>query len=153
MLAPDGCFICFADARNLYSVPFAGGPPRKVTSDDERDFDPVWSPAGGGRIYFSSHRGRKLGLWSVDTAGEARVTVLSGIGEEGHPSLSRDGMRMIVANEIPYAGELVLLDRQSNHSRTLLRAEGRMASIAPDKSKIAFVDSRPGSKGRGESQR
>jgi Tol biopolymer transport system component len=142
--SPDGRAVCFAGQRNLYVIPLSGGKARKITKDDKGDFDPSWSPDGR-HIYFSSYRGNKLGAWRVGVDGGIPEAVTPGTGQEEHPSLSRDGTRLVLAGNIT-SRELRLIDLGSTKWRPL-PVDGEMAVLAPDRSKIAYVWASPGSIG------
>jgi len=68
-LSPDGRWILFSvyegggSRSNLYTVPAAGGEPRRLTAGDHMDDGPVWFPDSD-RVAFRSDR---PGIWAVMT--------------------------------------------------------------------------------------
>jgi dipeptidyl aminopeptidase/acylaminoacyl peptidase len=87
--SPDGQQLTF-DARpeghpDVFVVPVAGGPPRRLTTEPGEDARPVWSPDGKW-IYFSSDRTGRSEIWRMTPTGE-------------HPTqLTRTGATTVVAS-------------------------------------------------------
>ncbi len=109
--SPDGRTLCFRDFHDLWLVPVAGGPARRLTHDQANDYSPSFSPDGA-HVYFDSFRASTQAIWRVDVAGGAPERVTLGTGQEKSPSLSRDGRRLAYATWAE-GGALVLVDRRS----------------------------------------
>jgi len=141
--SPDGSKICYAKRRNLWTIPVSGGKPALLTSDNERDSEPVWS-ADGRYVYFCSYRGGAYAIWRVSSGGGAPDRVTHATLQETHPRLSRDG-RLLVHATHTTERQLVLLERGSGTGHVLPGNEANMASISRDKTRIVFVRNRGGS--------
>jgi serine/threonine protein kinase/Tol biopolymer transport system component len=85
---------------DIATIPAAGGPAVKVTSDDAVDWNPVWSPDGR-FIYFSSNRGGSMNFWriAVDEKTGKPLAVPESVPTPSNYafniSFSRDGKSMI----------------------------------------------------------
>ena len=140
--SPDGKQICYWTRHGLWTVPFAGGPARRLTSGTDQDFNPVWNHTGR-YVYFSSYRGGTLAIWRVEVSRDGqpeRVTM--GTGPESHPTISRDGRRFGYATGM-VGNQGVLLERQSG-KRSIIPAEEEdfMASVSPIGDRLVFVSGR-----------
>ncbi len=141
--SPDGREIVYEDFRDLWIVPAAGGPARKLTSGEASDHDPVWSPAGR-FLYFDSYREGTLALWRVSAAGGEPERMTLGTGPETQPSVSRDGSRLAYST---YARnpDIVLLDLAAGTRQRISGASTEDESaFAPDGRSLLFVSDRLG---------
>ncbi len=140
--SPDGKTVCYQAQRDLWLVPSAGGPARRLTRDDERDVEPVWSPDGR-HVYFASLRGGGWALWRVSASGGPPVRVTHGTGGERHPSLSRDGRRLTFAT-YGATPDLTLLDLPTRREAALTGLGAFIPSWAPDGTSLVFSSARFG---------
>jgi len=116
-----------------------------LTNEGEFDFDPAWS-AKGPYVYFSSMRDGTLALWRVDSRGGLPERLTRAAGPECHPSITRDGTRLVYSTGVSEQ-ELILLDCAVGKEMALSnRRNDYMGSIAPDASKVVFVSERSGAK-------
>jgi dipeptidyl aminopeptidase/acylaminoacyl peptidase len=84
---------------DLWLVDAAGGDPRRLTSSEENDTAPDWSPDGSG-IYFLSSRSGSAQVWFLPVAGgEARQVTRLPIEVAGF-RVSPDGGRLALALEV-----------------------------------------------------
>ncbi|MDP9169733.1 MAG: S9 family peptidase, partial [Acidobacteriota bacterium] len=105
-LSPDGKTVAFgvgvpslADnktLRSVWSVPLAGGPPRKLADEAER---PRWSPDGK-RIFYTGTAGGSSQIWSMnaDGSGASQITRLA--TEASGEIVSPDGKYLLVTSEV-----------------------------------------------------
>ena len=138
----DGRTICYRALRDLWLVPVEGRPARRLTTDDEGDAEPVWSPDGW-HIYFSSFRGGVWALWRVPSTGGVPRRFTLGTGGERHPSLSRDGKRLALAT-VSDRRDIVLLDMASRKEVRLASASPGGLDWAPDGRSLVFAAARIG---------
>ena len=140
--SPDGRSLCYADSRNLWLMPSAGGRGRQLTSQGI-DRRPEWA-ADGQSIYFSSYRDGTQALWRILASGGVPRRVTFGTGPEGEPSLSRDGRRLAYSTFISNP-DIVAMDQRSGRSwRFGGGLEESSPAIAPDRSRIVFTSERDG---------
>ncbi len=139
--SPDGSRICYAAHQNLWLVPVAGGPARKLTTEGVGDSEPVWS-ADGEQVYFSSSREGIQALWQVDAGGGKPHRLTMGTGPERHPSVAATGGALAYSTQRDEL-DLFLLDRRTGREISLpaLR-DSPSLTFAPDASKIFFVSDR-----------
>ncbi len=98
--SPDGTTIVFCGSRldpklgkanyDVYSVPAAGGPETRLTSDPGLDDGPEYSPDGK-FIYFNSERTGKMQIWRMHPDGSAQEAVTSDDYNNWFAHVSPDG--------------------------------------------------------------
>jgi dipeptidyl aminopeptidase/acylaminoacyl peptidase len=105
-LSPDGRTVAFSvstpdipnnkSARSIWSVPLAGGPPRKLADEADR---PRWSPDGK-RIFYTGTTGGSSQIWSInpDGSGASQITRLS--TEASGEIVSPDGKYLLVTSDV-----------------------------------------------------
>jgi Tol biopolymer transport system component/DNA-binding winged helix-turn-helix (wHTH) protein len=97
--SPDGTLIAFRRSQGdssdeIYLVPAAGGPERKLTSRSNPVDGLAWS-SDGKRIIFSSGRATSLGnIWSLPLSGGAPTAVTTPLTHTSSPTVSPVGHRM-----------------------------------------------------------
>lgn len=108
--SPSGDRICFSaedsldGSRHIWVATLAPGDTSltQLTTGPVQDFSPHWSPDGS-RIYFTSNRSARSGVWWVSPAGEA--TALEVVAFEDHGAsiitlgVSPDGTRLAVSSD------------------------------------------------------
>jgi Tol biopolymer transport system component len=142
--SPDGTRICYRGQRDLFTVTVASkgvGTPSRLTKDDARDEDPVWS-ADGRLVYFASFRNNTTAIWSVRVPAGTVKRVTNSVGPEGHPTLSADGSMLVYSNALDdpnivvhdlYTGD----EYQFGGSR-----DDQMPAFMPDLSAVVYVSNR-----------
>jgi Tol biopolymer transport system component len=142
--SPDGQRVCYRGQRDLFVVTATGsgfGTPARLTRDDERDEDPVWSQDGS-LVYFASFRGNTNGLWTVTVPGGEVRRVTNSVGPEGHPSLSADGNLLVYTSAVEDSN-IVLHDLRSGQEHTMAsNRSDEMPVFLPDSRAIVFTSNR-----------
>jgi eukaryotic-like serine/threonine-protein kinase len=93
--SPDGSQIAFQarpdGSGDIFTIPAAGGAPRRVTDDPADDWGSSWS-RDGRSIYFGSVRSGRFEIWKAPSGGgpAVQVTKNGGIG----PVVSPDGQTL-----------------------------------------------------------
>jgi len=150
--SPDGKQVMFVRTtslavQDLYVVPFAGGVPKRLTSDNRRIFGSVWDPADG-RIILSSGRGGPTRLWRFAPP-EGKFEQIQNVGEgASYLAISRKG------NHLAYTRSYIdtnvwryPLSKPSAVPKRLIsstRHEQRPV-YSPQGDRIAFASNRSGS--------
>lgn len=94
--APDGRKIAFSAMAQLYVMDLEGGPPRRLTSGQQNEFKPAWSPDGQYLAYVSWDYNDGGHIWKVraDGSGEPqRLTEIPAFYTD--PVFSPDGSRIV----------------------------------------------------------
>jgi eukaryotic-like serine/threonine-protein kinase len=101
--SPSGRLVSFwaaiAGIRDIWTIPAAGGEPRRVTNDTHTDWSPFFSPDGR-TLYFITDRSGRPNLWRVpmdESSGQALgppSPVTSGTTPIDDASISLDGKRI-----------------------------------------------------------
>src|SRR5262249_7742521 len=105
-VSPDGKTVAFAvstpdlvanrSVHSIWSVPLAGGPPKKLADQADR---PRWSPDGAA-IYFTGMSSGNSQTWSIkpDGSGARQITHLS--TEAANHIVSPDGRYLVMTSDV-----------------------------------------------------
>lgn len=143
--SPDGRLIAYSTVsdgeNNLWVKQLAGGEPVRITNDEWRDRNPIWS-ADGQQLAFLSDRGGEHGIWSIPFLGgtptllkaihllEGRLVAWSADGRTIYFELRRNLHALDIAS-----GETArLTDFDPEHS------SARDFAVSPDESLLAYTD-------------
>ncbi len=97
-VSPDGRTIAFALLGDIYTMPIAGGTPRRVAEGLAWEVQPRFSPDGR-RIAFTSDRGGGDNIWVMNTdGGDKRQVTKESFRLTNQPTWSKDG-RFIAAKK------------------------------------------------------
>lgn len=108
-VSPDGQRIAFVlratdlendrDRTDVYTIPTAGGEPRRLTDDPAADGSPRWS-ADGATIFFLSSRSGSSQVWSVSASG-GKATQISDLPlPVSNLAVSPDGQTLAFSVEV-----------------------------------------------------
>lgn len=94
-VSPDGTSLAFVSTRadgmgDIWTVPFAGGEPRRVTTTgDLHDYHPSWSPDGRHIAFAAGPDKERYDLYVIGADGKGRRQLTFGDAHDAHPSWSR----------------------------------------------------------------
>jgi Tol biopolymer transport system component len=93
--SPDNHRVAFSALTHIYTMELPHGTPKRVTSIDEREYEPVWSPDGQWLAYVTwSQQGGQIWKTRADGTGQPQpVTKLGSYYRD--PVWSPDGQRII----------------------------------------------------------
>jgi Tol biopolymer transport system component len=139
-ISPDGTTLVYflqdaGPTGDLWTIPSAGGQPRRLTSDGVEAGSPVWTPDGRSIAFWSQRSGSRV-LWQVSRDGGTPEAITTGAGEDTEPDLAADG-RLVFAN---VRNDWRLQLTSASGTRTLLerRAAVWLPTISPDSRSITF---------------
>ena len=158
-VSPDGTRIAFVRGLNgatsdLHVIPFGGGPPARVTWDNQDLVGVDWS-ADGRSLFYATDRAGGYTVWRVPAEGGTPELVIGGAAKLKHPSVARTNGRIAYES---WAYEINLweapitarLDLEADLTSTLRPAVqtsdqwNHSPEFSPDARRIAFVSTRSG---------
>jgi Tol biopolymer transport system component/DNA-binding winged helix-turn-helix (wHTH) protein len=158
-VSPDGTRIAFVRGLNgatsdLHVIPFGGGPPARVTWDNQDLVGVDWS-ADGRSLFYATDRAGGYTVWRVPAEGGTPELVIGGAAKLKHPSVARTSGRIAYES---WAYEINLweapitarLDLEADLTSTLRPAVqtsdqwNHSPEFSPDARRIAFVSTRSG---------
>jgi Tol biopolymer transport system component/predicted Ser/Thr protein kinase len=126
-------------ASELWLVPLAGSPPRRLSNDPPGVFSnkPVFTPDGRGVVH-SSNRAGATNLWILPLDGGQPVRLTSGPGPDSTPSIARDGLIAFV--NARSRSSLIVHNLASGQGREILAHSSYMwaPAFSPSGLELAF---------------
>ncbi len=128
--SPDGKKMAFSAMTHLYVMDIPGGQPRRLTSGNEREFQPAWSPDGASIAYvtWSSAGGQ---LWRVAASGGKPQQLSTSAALYSNPIWSPDGTRIVALRGNAYDREMSEFDGGQTRNADLIwiSADGGDANL------------------------
>ncbi len=150
-ISPDGKRVAFVIGEllreDIHIWDFARKNLVKLTLDETREIQPIWTPDGKSIIYFSTHEAAADGIYRRPADGSGAVERLSPKSDNGlYPfSLSSDGKSLFVMELVSMSnGDIAMLSMEGNHElHRLLQREYSEAQprISPNGRWLAYVSS------------
>ena len=140
---PDGRELAVTLTRDglsqLYVIPRAGGSPRRLTTSNGIDTEPVYSPDGS-QIYFVSDRGGGPQIYRVPAGGGGAERVTFSGDYNISPAISPDGKLLACIARQGGAFKLVTLELANGTLRTLTDTQDdESPSFAPNGRLILYT--------------
>jgi hypothetical protein len=142
------CPCTAAGSSNFFLLRPEGGEALEVTKDDSENFFPAYSPDGR-QIAFTSARGGKLDIYSIEAGGGPATRLSLDEGNNQAPSWSPDGTRIAFTTDRNGRVEIYVIDADGSNPVNLSRNLGFDGDPAwsPDGKTIAFAAARDGVEG------
>lgn len=99
MQSPDGKRLAFSSFTHLYVMDLPSGTPHRLTSGDDREYEPIWSPDGKW-IAYVTWENQQGNIWKVAADGSGkpeRLTTIAGFYRD--PAWSPDGKRIVALRD------------------------------------------------------
>ena len=142
-ISPDGSTIAYFHAAlgpngDFWTIPAAGGTPRRLTSDLREGGWPVWTPDGR-TIIFSSARAGSRTLWQIPANGGEPSALTTGAGEDDQPDITADGRQLAYTN-VRNTWELRVRDLATDNERAILQRglEVLFPMFSPDGQRLVY---------------
>ena len=146
-------------AYEIYVMDTDGGNPQNLTNNPNHDYSPSWSP-NGKRIVFVSNRDGHVDandwptyeIYVMDADGENQQNVTNDPSDDGAPSWSPDGKRIVFDSDRdrdrgnPHGIDIYVMDADGGNQERLTNnlTEDRYPSWSPDGKRIVFSARREG---------
>ncbi len=150
-ISPDGRDVAFTRSEedgswHIWSMPVAGGIPRRLTSGESGEVYPRWSPDGAFVLFHTWNVPRRFGRVARD-GGRAEWMPFGTGGHDGFADLSPDGRLVVFTHAEGQAERLYVAGVAGDGSRRLTPSPGAVPKWSPDGRRIAFSGSRSVSSG------
>ena len=125
---------------HIWTIPAAGGAPRRVTSSAAGEVYPRYSPDGRFIWFHTWQTPRRIGR--VPREGGAIELFSFGAAGDGFADLSPDGKQVVVTRPDPDAERIYVGPAGGGSARRLTPSPGAVAKWSPDGTRIAFAANR-----------
>ncbi|MEE8257569.1 MAG: amidohydrolase, partial [Acidobacteriota bacterium] len=94
--SPDGKRIVFSTLAHLYTMELPGGTPKRLTTGNQREFQPAWSPDGRWIAFVTWETGGGY-LWKTRSDGSGQPQKINNVAAYySDPAFSPDGSKIII---------------------------------------------------------
>jgi Tol biopolymer transport system component/DNA-binding winged helix-turn-helix (wHTH) protein len=158
-VSPDGSRIAFVRGINgatadLFTIPFSGGTPTRITWDNQDVVGVDWS-ADGRSLLYATDRAGGYTIWRADLAGTEPQLVVGGAAKLKHPSVARTNGRLTYESwayeinlwDTPVVDRLDLEGDLSSTLRPVIQTSDQWnhsPDYSPDGTRVAFISTRSG---------
>jgi Tol biopolymer transport system component len=159
-VSPDGTRIVFmrginGAAADVFTIPFNGGTPARVTWDNQDLVGVDWS-ADGRSIVYATDRAGGYTIWRASLDGGPPQLLVGGAAKLKHPSVARGSGRLayeswsyeINLSETPLVDRLDLEGDLTPTLRPVIQTSeqwNHSPDFSPDGNRVAFISTRSGS--------
>lgn len=153
-ISPDGQKIAFTYKGSIYVVPSAGGEAVRLTSAENHDTQPVWSPDSK-TIAYACNRYGNFDIFTVPAAGGASKRVTTHSAKEEPYAFSNDGKRIYYGATIAdpasnvlfpksYMGELYAVNVDGGRPERVLATPAQYINFSRDGKQFLYQDRKGG---------
>ncbi|HWF10174.1 MAG TPA: amidohydrolase family protein [Bryobacteraceae bacterium] len=141
-VSPDQKTIVMDLQGNLWSLPFQGGPAKRLTDPLLEPSRPAYSPRGD-LIAFQAYKGGTFHIWTMRPTGTELKQRTDGHGDDREPAISPDGTKIAFASDRAFHGsyDIWVIDLATGKltQKTSAEADEFEPAWSPDGLSIAFV--------------
>jgi Tol biopolymer transport system component len=153
-ISPDGQKIAFTYKGSIYVVPSAGGEAVRLTSTDNHDTMPIWSPDLK-TIAYACNRYGNFDIFTVPAAGGASKRVTTHSTKEEPYAFSNDGKKIYYGATIAdpasnvlfpksYMGELYAVNVDGGRPERVLATPAQAINFSRDGKQFLYQDRKGG---------
>ena len=145
VFSPDRTEVAFSRSEmdgswHIWTIPAAGGAPRRITSSASGEVYPRYSPDGRFIWFHTWETPRRIGR--VAREGGAIELLSFGASGDGFPDLSPDGQRVLMTRTDADAERVYVAPSSGGVARRLTSMAGAVAKWSPDGKRIVFAANR-----------
>lgn len=141
-VSPDHKTILMDLQGLIFSMPFSGGPAKRVTRVLDEASHPDWSPKGD-FVAIQSYAGGTFHIWTMKPDGTGLKQITKGHGDDREPKISPDGTHIVFASDRDFKGsyDIWTVDLASGETKQITSSEldEFEPNWSPDGSSIVFV--------------
>ena len=141
-VSPDGKKIAFSFQGDIWTVPASGGTARRLTVHEAYESHPRWSPDGE-EIAFVSDRYGNRDLFVMNANGDTPRRLTHHSTNDGLGSWTTDGRLLFTTSrmfsKVEWDKEFHTVASSGSTPERFFSSFGRMPQMAPDGSKVVFV--------------
>ena len=151
--SPDGDWIAFAMAGDIWRVPAAGGTAEQLTRGPWYHFEPGWSPDGS-RIVMTVETGDGLDIAMLEVAGGTVTPLVEGGGVDIQPAWGPEGRFVYFATAAGRGMDIHRVEMASGSREAVVEGPGNQYQprVSAD-GVLAYMAAAPGVTGSGGSGR
>ena len=141
-VSPDHKTILMDLQGVIYSLPFSGGPGKRITRVIDEASHPDWSPKGD-FVAIQSYAGGTFHIWTMKPDGTGLKQITKGHGDDREPKISPDGKTIVFASDRAFKGsyDVWTVDIASGETKQITSSEldEFEPNWSPDGSSVVFV--------------
>ena len=153
-ISPDGQKIAFTYKGSIYVVPATGGEAVRLTSAENHDTQPVWSPDSK-TIAYACNRYGNFDIFTVPASGGASKRVTTHSAKEEPYAFSNDGKKIYYGATIAdpasnvlfpksYMGELYAVNVEGGRPERILATPAQYINFSRDGKQFLYQDRKGG---------
>ena len=141
--SPDGKSIAYVTSQitgsDLWTIPAAGGSPRRLTSTGFAKKQPSWSPDGKWIAYVAVQAESAGDIQVTSADGRSTMTLTETSTDDANPSWSPDSKRVAFTERDGDRGRIVSMELETRAAQRLANVDASELAWSPDGDSILYV--------------